>query len=188
MSDDPVSKEKRVLRRKAEKMLAGRAKGVPGPSADDREKLLHELGVHQVELEMQNDELRRAQLEIETSRTRYVDLYDYAPVGYLTFDARGLVVEMNLTAAGLLGTERSRIVNRPFAGFVHPDFNDTFYLHTQEVSKPAGKHTCELVLKRKDGSLFNAQLESIGVQVDGSPAVRSILTDITGRKQAERSC
>ena len=186
MSDDPVSKEKRVLRQKAEKMHAGRAKGVPGPSAGDREKLLHELGVHQIELEMQNDELRSAQLEIEASRSRYIDLYDYAPVGYLTFDERGFVVEMNLTAAGLLGTERSRIVNKPFAGFIHPDSQDTFYLHTQEVSKPAGKHTCELVLKRKDGSLFNAQLESIGVQVDGSPAVRSILTDVTERKQAER--
>lgn len=89
MSDDPVSKGKRVLRRKAEKMHAGKAKGVPDPSDGDREKLLHELGVHQIELEMQNDELRRAQLEIETSRTKYVDLYDYAPVGYLTFDARG---------------------------------------------------------------------------------------------------
>jgi PAS domain S-box-containing protein len=185
MSDDPVSRQKRVLRRKAEKIFAGRAEGVSGPSAVDREKLLHELGVHQIELEMQNDELRRAQLEIETSRTKYVDLYDYAPVGYLTFDARGLVMEMNLTAAGLLAAERGRIVNEPFAGFVHPDSQDTFYLHRQEVLKTAGKHSCELVLKRKDGSLFNVQLESIGVQVDGSPAVRSILTDITGRTQAE---
>src|SRR5208337_2446993 len=64
--------------------------------------------------------------------------------------------------------------------------HDTFYLHRQEALKTAGKHTCELVLKRKDGSLFNARLESIGVQVDGSPAVRSILTDISERAQAER--
>ena len=142
-------------------------------------------GVHQIELEMQNDELRRAQLEIEASRSRYADLYDYAPVGYLTFDARGLVTRANLTACGLLGIERSLLVEKPFALFIHPESQDLFYLHKQKVLETTTTQTCQLVLKRKDGTFFDAQLESIVAHVDGQPVVNAIVTDITERTRAE---
>src|SRR5208283_2972171 len=78
--------------------------------AEDAKRLIHELRVHQIELEMQNDELRRSQIQLDESRMRYADLYDFAPVGYLTFDREGLVVEANLTVAKRLGKERSRIL------------------------------------------------------------------------------
>ena len=98
------------LRAKAEAQIAS----APLTEAPDRsaEELLHELRVNQVELEMQNDELRRAQAIIEESRDRYVDLYEFSPVGYLTLTRDGMIAEVNLTGAALLGTERSKLIGR----------------------------------------------------------------------------
>ena len=186
MAVDSVSKAKRTLRRKAEKILAERPKRVSGASAKDGDHLVHELSVHEIELEMQNEELQKAQLETEASRSRYLDLYDYAPVGYLTFDENGLVSELNLTAAHLLGIERGLVVNRSFTGFIQPDYQDTFYLHGRKALETAGTHICELVLKSKGRSSFHAQLESSRVELDGRWAIRSILTDISERKQREQ--
>ncbi len=93
---------------------------------------------------------------------------------------------MNLTACGLLGVERRLLVRKPFALFVHPESQDLFYLHKRQVLEATTRQTCQLVLKRKDGTFFDAQLESIAAQVEGTPVIRTILTDITERKQAER--
>ena len=134
---------------------------------------------------MQNEELRRSQEQLEQSRSEYADLYDFAPVGYLTFDKRGLITRANLTACGLLGIERSRLVKKPFTLFVHPESQDLFYFHKQKVLETTTAQTCQLVLKRKDGTFFDAQLESIAAQINGATAIRTILTDITERKQAE---
>jgi PAS domain S-box-containing protein len=181
--DNPASKHD--LRQKAERILADKPGAVGTVSTEDKDRLLHELSVHQIELEMQNEELRRAQVELEASRSRYLALYDYAPVGYLTFDEKGGVSELNLTAAGLLGTKTNFVINKSFAHFVHPGPQDTFYFHRRKVAETVGKHTCELVLKKKNRGFFTAQLESIGVHVDGVSAIHSILTDITDRKRQE---
>ena len=117
----------RSLRRKAEKLLSEAPEKLALMSGLDLQKLVHELSVYQIELEMQNEELRKSQEQLEDSRSEYADLYDFAPVGYLTFDGTGLVTRANLTACGLLGIERSLLIKKPFALFIHPESQDLFY-------------------------------------------------------------
>src|SRR4030043_2380825 len=113
----PTSDNLVALRKKAEKKLAKQTGKLHKLSAQDIEHLVHELGTHQIELEMQNEELRRAQEELEASRSRYSDLYDFAPVGYFTFNGQGLILEANLTAAREFGMERGRIIKQLFRVF-----------------------------------------------------------------------
>jgi PAS domain S-box-containing protein len=150
--------------------------------------LLHELQVHQIDLEMQNEELRRDQLELETTHEQYVDLYDFAPVGYLTLDANGLVTGANLTAAALLGKERKGLVGRPFPGLVVGTDADRWHLFYSVLVAQEGKAACRLALGRGDGSTFDAHLacERRGDSSAGSP-VRIILTDVTEFARMERS-
>ena len=179
-------KDVRALRRKAEKLLLEAPEKLALMSGVDLQALVHGLSVYQIELEMQNEELRRSREQLEESRSEYAELYDFAPVGYLTFDKMGLITRANLTACGLLGIERSLFVEKPFALFVHPESQDLFYLHMQKVLETTTTQTCQLVLKGKDGTFFDAQLESIGVRSNGARGViRTILTDITKRKEAQ---
>src|SRR4030043_15082 len=143
-----ASKTAERLLQKAEKLLADYKTEQRIP-VKDVERLVHELGVHQVELEMQNQELRRAQVEIEESRTKYSELYDFAPIGYFIFDREGLVKEVNLTGAKFLNIDRSLLLNNPFDSFVLPEFQDVFHLHRTLVFSINTKQTCELKLKRK---------------------------------------
>ena len=99
--------------------------------------MLHELRVHQIELEMQNEELRRTQAELEASRARYFDLYDLAPVGYFTLSEKGLILEANLTAATLLGVARGDLVKQPLPRFILPEDQDIYYLHRKQLLKRA---------------------------------------------------
>ena len=182
MPADP--KQVRTLRQKAEKLLSETPEKLALMSGRDLRGLVHELSVYQVELEMQNEELRKSREQLELSRSEYADLYDFAPVGYLTFDEMGLITRANLTATGLFGIVRSLVVKTPFSLFIHPESQDTFYFHKQKVFGTTATQSCQLVLKRKDGTLFDAQLESIAVHVNGLPAVNTILTDITERTRA----
>jgi len=153
----------------------------------DQKRFIHELQVHQVELEMQNEELNRARDELEEILEKYTDLYDFAPIGYLTFDEKALISELNLTAAHLLGIERTFLGGKPFSSFIQQEFQDRFYFHLQEVLVSSAKQTCELVIKKKDGTFFDARLESIAVRVKGRLLVRSLLIDITkARKEEEK--
>ena len=170
------------LRGKAEKFLT---KKPVKEGSRDPDPLIHELEVHRIELEMQNEELRRAQFEIEESRAKYFGLYDLAPVGYLTSNEEGRISELNLTAANLLGIERSSLVNRWFHDLVAPEFQDAFYFHRREALKSSAKQSCELVLKRNDGTSFHAQLESVRAGADGQWTIHTILTDVTERKLIE---
>ena len=183
MPADP--KHLRALRRKAEKLLLEAPDKLAPMSGTDLHGLVHELSVHQIELEMQNEELRSSREQLEQSRSEYAELYDFAPVGYLTFDKIGHITRANVTACGLFGIERNRLLKKPFALFVHPESQDLFYLYKQKVVGTTAPQTCELVLKRKDSAFFYAQLESIAVQVNGSAVIRTILTDVTERKQVE---
>ena len=174
------------LRQKAEKLITEKGGEVSRTSADsDAQKLSHELSVYEIELQMQNEELRRSREQLEESRQDYADLYDFAPVGYLTFNEKGLVTRANLTATGLLGIERSLILGKPFALFIHPASQDTFYFHLRRALEAATTQSCQLVLKKKDGTFLDAQLESIASQSNGVTVIRTILTDITEQKRVE---
>ena len=179
--------EPNKLRKAAEQRLSRKLKKEPLKRTPDIGALIHDLQVHEIELEMQNESLRNAQNEIEESRSRLADLYDFAPVGYLTFDGQGLIKEANLTAAFLLGMERHLLTDMPFSVFVKPQSQNVFYLHRETVLRSHKKGTCELVLRKKAGSTFHAQLQSIATEFRGETVVRTALTDITERRKAEEA-
>jgi PAS domain S-box-containing protein len=178
------------LRKKAEEKLRRlTSKPLHELSASDSHNLIHELQVHQIELEMQNEELRAAQAALEDSRSKYSDLYDFAPIGYLTFDKNGLILEANLTAAEQLGIERSSLIKKPFSVFIHKDDQDVFYTHRQNVLKSSTRHACEIRIKRKDDSVFYAQLVSSAAQdsEDNYSLIRTAVSNITERRKIEEA-
>jgi PAS domain S-box-containing protein len=185
----PSKKTTAELRRQAEQALRERAaqpSGNPAVSVDETSRLLHELQVHQLELEMQNEELRETQAELEASRARYFEMYDLAPVGYLVLDREGLILESNLTAARLLGVDRSALAERPFVRFVFRDDKPIYYASQKKLYETGVPATCELRLSKKDGVLFWAALQAVVAQNDdGAPLCRVAMTDLTARKEAE---
>jgi PAS domain S-box-containing protein len=140
-----------------------------------------------VELEMQNDEIRRTQAELETALVKYTDLYDFAPVAYLTLDQSGLVLEANLTAARLLGTERGRLAQQPLAPFIWPEDKQKFRAYLSAVVQGHAAPPLEMNLQGKGGKV-TVQLDSLLVPgAGGKPRVRISLVDIMARKQAEEA-
>ena len=125
------------------------------------EKLIHELRVHQAELEMQNEELRRAQLELEESRDRFANLFDFAPVGYVTLDPSDRIVEVNLTMARLLGMERQDIVRQVLSQYVASEDSTRLWHHLRDINTAGKKTSCELRLQTADGRLLPVRLDSI---------------------------
>jgi PAS domain S-box-containing protein len=193
MTRDGYLKEKSSgLRKRAEESLRGKVADVESISElspEDVHKLVHELQVHQIELEMQNDELRQAQIALEESKDKYLDLYDYAPVGYFTLDENALVLEANLSGAGLLGIERDALIGKPLTNFVHKESQDTLYFHRNQVLQTGTRHVCEIKLVKPDGGWFHARLESVGMadSCGQFSRLRTLIADITDRKLAEEA-
>jgi PAS domain S-box-containing protein len=188
-SGDNASTKAAELRRNAEALLNSKSVGEIDPRAEsDIRRLLHELQVHQVELEMQNDELRRARGELEVSRNKYAELYDFAPVGYFAFDPQGLIREVNLAGAQLLGIERQLLANKPFSGFIaDAEGREIFAKHLELVLHRRVTLRCEIRLTVSDSIAVHCQLQSIAVDTVEPEAVY-ILTSIvdgTVRKQLE---
>jgi len=157
-------------------------------SVEDARDLLHELRVHQIELELQNGELRASQEQLELTRARYFDLYDLAPVGYLTIAEDGIVLEANLTAASLLDAPRSAIVKRAWTRFVLPADQDVLFKHRRELFTSGLPRTCELRLMKASGEPFWVRIESrIAGGEGGSRVCRTILSDITEHKRWEEA-
>jgi len=136
---------------------------------------------------MQNDELRKAQEELEESRSKYSDLFDFAPVGYLTITEKGLITEANLTGADMLGVERQLLIDMPLSRFIDRESQDDFYRQRLTLLETKKKQHCELKMKRQDGSLFWAVIQIVAKTDDADNVlqVRATLTDITNRKKAE---
>jgi len=177
-----------ALRKKALKKLKEQTGLLRELSSKDMQHLITELGTHQIELEMQNEELRKAQVELEASRRKYADLYDFSPVGYFTFDRRGVILDANLTGAGQLGVNKPELIKKPFSFFLaDTESRLTFADHCAAVWRTEAGAACELKLKRKDGTLFHARLQSIVAADDeGNPLfVRSAVSDVTRLKEIE---
>ncbi len=186
------------LRQRAETRLRSHeipAAPVPGTAAGDGplmpdayERLIHELQVHQLELEIQNDELRHAQEALEISRARYFDLFDLAPAGYLTLDEAGLIEEANLTAASLLGTPRVKLIGRPLTRFIHPEDQDAYYSCRNRLWSSGERQAGELRLRHANGQSVWVRLEtSLSRNATSKHTMwRAILSDITERKRTEQ--
>jgi len=178
------------IRRLAEEAVRREQARLPKSSPDvadqNTEQILHELRVHQVQLEMQNEELRWAQEELDASRARYFDLYDLAPVGYCTLSGRGRILEANLTAATLLGVARATLVQQPFSRFILKEDQHLYTLQELQGPDIPGPQEYELRLVKDGGSSFWAHLTIIAAQLAaGQLEYRIVLSDISDRKHAE---
>ena len=202
------------LRRQAEE-IAGDEEALPPEnqealSPEETRHTLHELRLHQIELEMQNEELRRAQAELDAARARYFDLYDLAPVGYVTLSEQGLILEANLTAANLLGVARGELIKQPLSRYILPKDQDIYYLHRKhlfetlatdstgspqasslrlglgEAGQTVKTQACELLMLKKDKTQFWGHLEATAAHgADGAPTCRIVINDITTQKRME---
>ena len=182
----PESKQFAALRKRAEEFVNKNLSALKKMPPRDIQNLIEDLNIHQVELQMQNEELRRTQLKLEKARDNYTNLYDFAPAGYFTITPEGIIVKANLTGAVMIGLEREVLIGKPFTDFINKNDQDVFYLHRKKLFKTKAKQTCELRLVKKDGVQFYAQLESSVVQGsdNNSDQHRIIISDITARVQA----
>lgn len=186
--DKPKSDQKEDLRRRAEELLR-KIKAKHPQTMDNKDFLscIHELSVRQIELEMQNEELKRSQQEAENALNRYTDLYDFAPVGYFTFDKEGTILDVNLTGASLLGIERSSLIKRRFQSFVEPTSQAAFNSFYNQVFETDIKQTCELKLMRPDKTTFYVRVNGIAVSDhdENEKQCQAVIVDATEHKQAE---
>ncbi len=181
--------KQRLRERAEEKRSSLRDRELLGylPSIDEK-SLVQELQVHQIELEMQNEELREIQAELEDSRKRYMDLYDFAPVGYLTLDTYGMIFEANLTVAAQLNVLRGSLVGRHLQAFMDRESADAFHLLLKKTLQPGEKATLECRLLPEKGAPVEFTLTATGEFSHTGRLVRYrvILSDVSRIKQMER--
>ncbi|MDZ7831489.1 MAG: ATP-binding protein [Desulfobacterales bacterium] len=178
------------LRREAEKRAREKAPHSSDElmdlSAEESRQMLHELRIHQIELEMQNEELRRTQAALHDSQARYFDLYDLAPVGYCTISEKGFILEANLTAATLLNVARGALTGHPISRYILKQDQDTYYLNRKKLIETGEPLFCELRMVRADDPPFWVRLDAtVARDENGTPFCRLVMTDISRRKQAE---
>ena len=181
-----------TLQRNAEKIAREKADWSPKKqealSPEETLRILHELQVHQIELEMQSEEMGRAQVELDAARARYFDLYDLAPVGYVTVSEQGLILEANLTASTLLGVARGTLVKLLLTRFIFKEDKDIYYLHRKQLLNTGEPQACDLRMVKKDGMAFWAHLAAtVAKDEGGAPVSRVILSDITKKKRGDEA-
>ena len=182
--DKNLPAETAELRRRAEEKLKAKTAKAPFPQTEaESQRLLHELEVHQVELEIQNAELREVREELEMSLEKYTGLYDFAPVGYFTLDRQGTILGVNLTGASLLGIVRSRLIGRRFRQFVAAEARPFFSEFLNKVFANRDKEECEFALLKEGKSPHFMQIEAVAA-VSGEECLMA-LNDITERKRIE---
>ena len=181
-----------ALRQRAEASLYGETalttENLADLTPEAAQLMLHDLQGHQIELEMQNEQLRQSHLALDAARTRYFDLYDLAPVGYCSVSESGLIIEANLTAATLLGLARGALIKQPFSRFILKEDQDSYYLCRKHLSDTGVMQACEFRMVKHDGTPFWAHLEANVVHLAAStPVTRIVLSDISARKKAEQA-
>ncbi len=190
MSKNNKTDDDKDLRQKAENLLESTHdsdEGMADVATQDNAGLILELRVHQIELTMQNEELRNIQLELEKSRNRYMHLYDFAPSAYFTVDSKGMVIEANQKAADLLGVCRQDLVGQMFTRFIRREDQDTWYLHRRRILESRDFQAFQLKMVKNDGHTIYAAIQCILVKDDdGDPGyIRITALDISDRKQME---
>lgn len=173
------------LRRRAEDALRGKSVEVTDLPPEDFQYLLHELQVHQAELSIQNEELRRIQLDLESARDLYADLFNFAPVGYCTLNQKDIVLEANQTLAALLGIKREDLIRQPLSHFVDRAEQDEYYLHRRRAFEDHQHQTSNIRMVKNDGEKIVIRLESRVAQGDKTK-LRVMLSDITEQQRIEK--
>lgn len=187
MTDKSSSNRFDELRARAERILEADSAEARTKARRSVSELIEELQTHQIELELQYEELKSTQQALEASRIRYQELFDFAPATYIIFDADGLVRDINVTGVSLLRVTRQRILNKPFWLYARPEHRDALARHLRAVIDTQSEQACELELQRKDGSRLWARLHSVPQQEgEGKSRVRTALIDITERKELEQ--
>jgi PAS domain S-box-containing protein len=180
---DAVELRRRAEARLTEKQKSQRSQAEAERTAHDTQRLVQELQIHQIELEMQNEQLEQARGETEAALERYTDLYEFAPSGYFTLDRDGTIRQANLTGAGLLGVDRSRLMNRRFGLFVAENSRPAFEAFAAKVFASQSRETCEVMLFREGTAPFYARIEAR--VCDNGHECRAVMVDITERKRSE---
>ena len=185
--DKSVLADKLILRQQAEKLLNSKEILSKESLADMSPtlvlKMLHELQVHQVELEMQNEELRQTQSQLLAMQARYFDLYDLAPISYCTVNETGIILEANLATAELLGEVRGKLVGQRISRYIRKECQDTYYLSRKLLTSTGERQSCELHMLRSDDSDFWVNVSiSTTKSSNGDTMQQMALTDITNAK------
>ena len=155
-------------------------------SPEAAQQLLHDLQVHQIELEMQNQELRRTQAQLDTSRSHYFDFYDLAPVGYCTLSESGLILQANLKTIAMLGVARKDLPTRTLSRFIFAEDQAHFYRLRELAMASRDLQECEVRLMKQDGTQMWVRLHAQVIDAEGMQHLRLVLTDITSDKQLQR--
>jgi two-component system cell cycle sensor histidine kinase/response regulator CckA len=191
---DETGSSDSALRGAAEENLGKSQDASPELADKTSEAIIHSLEVHEIEQEMQDEELKSVQNALDRSKDKYQDLYDFAPVGYFTLTPKGLIAEVNLTGAALLGMPRPKLIKRGFGHFVSPNSLDLWDEHIISVLGHEEKQTCDLRLIREDESTFYARLNSIRIvlpdewkaETGETDLIHTAVTDVTDRMWAEK--
>lgn len=179
----PVTAE---LRRHAEEQVNARRERLPIPRSDEEtQRLVHELEVHQIELEMQNDELRRVRHDEEAALERYTDLYDFAPIGYVTIDRHGLIVSINLAGAAILGLERSLLPGRRITLYVAEGDRDFFSKFLEKVFAGMTRESCDITLRNEEHAPLFVHIDAVAFESEQE--CRVAIVDMTGQKRIEKA-
>lgn len=175
------------LRARAENVLT-QLRMTPSTAGLSIDELVHELTVYQVELEIQLEDLQHAYESAERAQERYINLFDFAPVGYIITTAEGVTLKGNLTAASMIGVDRTALEKRPFADFIVAAFQDIYHLHRRSVLRTRQSQACEVQIQRADGTIFTAHLcTDVPAMADDTDSLRTAITNVSTIKQAEEA-